>query len=290
MELRVLRYFLAAAREGSITRAASQLHVSQPTMSRQIKELEQELGVKLFVRTNYSVKLTEEGRKLARRAEDIVDLADKAAAELKAREEVPHGDVFIGATREESMISVADCFAEILEDCPDIRMNTYSGPLPDVLERLDSGVLDFAQTSDFPEIEKYAHFPLNMKNTWGLVMRRDDPLSRRASFTVEELCTIPLICSRKWIDQGFPEWIERVSGRLRIVAAMNMAYHAGVLVRSGIGCAVTVDKLADVGGSDLCFRPIEGAPAQDMHLVYRKKAALSPQARLFVEKLREKAE
>nr|MCR5683172.1 LysR family transcriptional regulator [Clostridiales bacterium] len=226
MEIRVLRSFLEAAREGNMTRAAERLYLSQPTVSKQIRELEEELGAKLFVRSNYSVRLTEAGMLLKERAEDILSLVDRTEAEFKSLEEVNSGDLYIGAPESEAMGLFAEAMHELREKYPKIRCNIYSGNLTDVCERLDKGLLDLAIVMSWADLSKYGCLRLPMKDTWGVLMRRDDPLTEKETVSVEELKDLPLICSRQWLDQEFPQWFAGSAGGVNIAATYNLAYNA----------------------------------------------------------------
>lgn len=289
MEIRTLRYFFETAREGNMTRAAQRLYVTQPTMSKQLKELEQELGVKLFHRSNYSIKLTQAGLLLRDRAEDILTLVDKTEAEFKSMEEVSSGDIFVGAPESEAMRLFAEVVRDLQKTHPGIRCNIYSGNLTDVCERLDKGLLDFAIVMGFADISKYDHLTMPMKDTWGLLLGRDDPLARRECFHVEDLKELPLICSRQWIDQEFPQWFSASAGSLRITATYNLVFNASVMVKSGIGYAVVLDKLVHTGSdSDLVFRPLSGVPQTDLYVIWRKKQTLSPIAKLLLRELKER--
>ena len=286
MEIRTLRCFLETAREGNMTRAAQRLYITQPTMSKQLKELEQELGVKLFYRSNYSIKLTQAGMLLRDRAEDILTLVDKTEAEFKSMEAVNSGDIFVGAPESEAMSLFAEVVRELQETYPKIRCNIYSGNLTDVCERLDKGLLDFAIVMGFVDISKYDHLTMPMKDTWGLLLRKDDPLSDKDSFSVEDLKGLPLICSRQWIDQEFPQWFPASVASLRITATYNLVFNGSVLVRSGVGYAVVLDRLVHTGpGSDLVFRPLKDVPQTDLYVIWRKKQSLSPVAELLLREL-----
>ena len=171
MEIRVLRYFLEMAREGNITRAAERLHVSQPTLSKQLKDLEGELGKKLFVRSNYSVKLTDEGMLLRKRAEDILDMVDKTADEFKALGEITGGDIRIGCAESDGVKYLARCVKSLQEQYPRIRLHLYSGNTEDVAERLDRGLLDFAVLAQEVDLSKYNYLEVPHSDRWGLVMR-----------------------------------------------------------------------------------------------------------------------
>lgn len=286
MEIRVLRYFLETAREENMTRAAERLFISQPTMSKQLKELEQELGTKLFIRSNYSIKLTEAGMLLRERAEDILSLVDKTEAEFKSLEEQNIGDIYVGAPETDSMSLFAEAIRDLQKTYPGIRCNIYSGNLEDVCGRLDKGLLDFAIVMSYVDLSKYNYLSMPARETWGVIMRKDDPLARRPSLSIDDLRELPLICSRQWIDQEFPQWFSMDTGKINIVATYNLAFNGAVMVKTGMGYAIALDKLIDTGEtSDLTFRPLLNVPETDMYVIWRKYQTFTPIAQLLVNEL-----
>ena len=287
MEIRVLRYFLETAREGNMTRAAERLFISQPTMSKQLKELENELGAKLFIRSNYSIRLTEAGMLLRDRAEDILSLVDKTKAEFKSLEETNSGDIFVGAPESEAMSLFAEAVHTLQKNYPRIRCNIYSGNLSDVCERLDKGLLDFAIVMSYVDLSKYNYLELPMKDTWGILMRKDDPLTGKSSFAASDLDKLPLICSRQWIDQESPRWLGAAAKDMNIVATYNLVFNGSVMVRAGMGYAVVLDKLVNTGeNSDLTFIPLSGVPQTEMYVIWRKYQTFTPIANLLLQELK----
>lgn len=287
MEIRVLRYFLETAREGNMTRAAERLFISQPTMSKQLKELEQELGTKLFVRSNYNIKLTEAGMLLRDRAEDILSLMDKTLEEFRSLDEINSGDIFVGALESEAMSLFAETVRDLQKMYPKIRCNIYSGNLTDVCERLDKGLLDFAIVMSYVDLSKYNYLKLPMKDSWGVLMRKDDPLAGKDRFEVSDLAGLPLICSRQWIDREVPEWFGSESKKLNITATYNLVYNGSVMVKAGMGYAVILDKLISTGDdSELIFKPLSGAPRTEMYVIWRKYQTFTPVAKLLMEELK----
>ena len=287
MEIRVLRYFLETAREGNMTRAAERLFISQPTMSKQLKELEQELGTKLFIRSNYNIKLTEAGMLLRDRAEDILSLMDKTLEEFRSLEEINSGDIFVGALESETMSLFAETVRDLQKMYPRIRCNIYSGNLADVCERLDKGLLDFAIVMSYVDLSKYNYLKLPMKDSWGVLMRKDDPLAGKDRFEISDLAGLPLICSRQWIDREVPEWFGSDSKRINITATYNLVYNGSVMVRAGMGYAVILDKLISTGDdSDLIFKPLSGVPQTEMYVIWRKYQTFTPVAKLLMEELK----
>ena len=287
MEIRVLRYFLETAREGNMTRAAERLFISQPTMSKQLKELENELGAKLFIRSNYSIRLTEAGLLLRDRAEDILSLVAKTEAEFKSLEETNSGDIFVGAPESEAMSLFAEAVHTLQKNYPRIRCNIYSGNLSDVCERLDKGLLDFAIVMSYVDLSKYNYLELPMKDTWGILMRKDDPLTGKSSFAASDLDKLPLICSRQWIDQESPRWLGAAAKDMNIVATYNLVFNGSVMVRAGMGYAVVLDKLVNTGEeSDLTFIPLSGVPQTEMYVIWRKYQTFTPIAHLLLQELK----
>ena len=287
MELRVLRYFLAVAREGSVTRAAQRLHVSQPTLSKQIKDLEGELGKKLLVRSSFSVHLTEEGLLLRRRAEEILSMVDKTEEEFKALGEISGGDIHIGAAESDSIKHLARRIKAVQTRYPRIRVHVYSGDRSDLAQRLEQGLLDFAVLVESGDLSKYNYLPLPDGDTWGVILRRDHPLAEREGITPEDLLEVPLICPRQGLQKELSDWFqERVDG-LTIVATCNLAYNGGVLAREGLGCLLSFDRLVDTGpDSPLCFRPLTPPLRSRLFLVWKKYAVFSPAAAVLLEELK----
>ncbi|MCI9587891.1 MAG: LysR family transcriptional regulator [Oscillospiraceae bacterium] len=287
MELRVLRYFLAVAREGSVTRAAQRLHVSQPTLSKQIKDLEGELGKKLFVRSSFSVCLTEEGLLLRRRAEEILSMVDKTEEEFKALGEISGGDIHIGAAESDSIKHLARRIKAVQTRYPRIRVHVYSGDRSDLAQRLEQGLLDFAVLVESGDLSRYNYLPLPDGDTWGVILRRDHPLAEREGITPEDLLEVPLICPRQGLQKELSDWFqERVDG-LTIVATCNLAYNGGVLAREGLGCLLSFDRLVDTGpDSPLCFRPLTPPLRSRLFLVWKKYAVFSPAAAVLLEELK----
>ncbi|MBR2547387.1 MAG: LysR family transcriptional regulator [Eubacterium sp.] len=286
MEIRTLRYFLETAREGNMTRAAERLFVSQPTMSKQLKELENELGTRLFIRSNYSIRLTDAGMLLKKRAEDIISLVDKTEAEFRSLEKINSGDIYVGAPESESMALFAEAVSALQKDNPGIRCNIYSGNHEEVCDRLDKGLLDFAIVMSYVDLSKYNYLEIPAKDSWGVLMRKSDPLASKESLTVDELKKYPLICSRQWVDQDLPHWFGEDSDRLNIAATYNLAFNGAVMARAGIGYAVVLDKLIDTSeSSSLTFRPLSDVPGTGLYVIWRKYQTFTPVAQLLMNEL-----
>ena len=293
MEIRVLRYFLAIARESSITNAANFLHVTQPTLSRQIRDLEEELGQRLFVRGSHHMSLTAEGMILRKRAEEIISMVDKTEAEFQSMEHMVSGDIYIGSGETKAIQVVAQIAKELRDTYPGIHYHLYSGNSEDVTERLDKGLLDFGILIQPADISKYDYLNLPAKDTWGVVMKKDSPLSKKEVIRKEDLLEVPLICSRQAIMQErsgneFAQWFGEDFDRLNIVTTFNLVYNAAIMVEAGVGYAVTIDKLVNTAESSaLCFRPLEPKLDSGLNLIWKKYQVFSSAAELFLERLQD---
>ena len=286
MDIRVLKYFLETARESSMTRAADKLCVSQPTMSKQLKDLENELGVKLFTRSNYSIKLTEAGLILKDRAEDIVNLVEKTISEFKNLEDFSTGDIYVGAAESDLIKYFAEAVKDLQKRFPKIRCNIYSGNKIDVCEKLDKGLLDFAIVTNFLDLSKYNHLKMPSYDTWGVIMRKSDPLAKKKIIKYDDLAERPLICSRQWLEQDVSQWFGEKAKKVNIVATYNLAFNASVMVKAGIGYALIYDKLVDTSNdSELTFRPLKSAPKSEMFVIWRKNQTFSHVAKLLLDEL-----
>lgn len=289
MEIRVLRYFLETAREENMTRAAERLYVSQPTMSKQLKELEKELGVKLFRRSNYNIKLTEAGMLLRERAKDILSLVDKTLEEFKSLDNLSSGDIYVGAPESEAMEQFAQVVSDLQRRYPGVRCNIYSGNMQDVCEKLDKGLLDFAIVMNYVDLKKYNYLPMMTEDTWGVILRRDDPLAQNEAFTISMLKELPLICSRQWVDYELPQWFGSNTADIRITATYNLPYNGAVMAKAGVGYAMMLDKLVQTDeDSELVFRPLLDVPKAEMYIIWRKYQTFTPVSQLLVKALREK--
>lgn len=294
MELRVLRYFLAVAREGTIVGAAKFLHVTQPTLSRQLQDLEEELGQQLFLRSNRTITLTPEGMLLRKRAEEVLEIINRTEADFNAMGENISGFVHIGGGESHAMKLIAENIRNLREDYPAIRCNLYSGNAEDVMERLDKGILDFGILIQPVDISKYDSIALPIRDVWGVVMRKDSPLAAKKSVTLRDLLNLPLICSRISIRQSavknaYAEWFGNRFEKLNIVATYNLIYNAALMVESGIGYALALDGLVDtLGNRSLCFRPLEPRLESGLNIVWKKYQVFSKAAEVFLEKLQER--
>ncbi len=290
MEFRVLGYFLAVAREESISGAAEFLHLSQPTLSRQLKDLEDELGKKLFIRGNRKITLTEEGMLLRKRAEEIIDLMKKTEDEITQSDETVAGDIYIGAAEAESVRYLTQCAKELQSEYPMIRYHIASGDRESVMEQLDKGLIDFALLHDEVDTTRYERIAVPYKNIWGVLMRRDSPLADKKFVTAEDLKDLPMIVSRQMYKRSdFQQSLNEVSSNIHVVATYNLLYNGSLMVEEGMGYALCFDKIINTSGdSRLCFKPLIPQMETGMAVVWKRYQLFSKAAQKFLQRLRDK--
>lgn len=289
MEIRVLRYFLAVAQEGSVTRAARALHLTHPTLSRQIRELEEELGQTLFSRGGRELSLTREGLLLRQRAEEIVGLAEITEKEFRSLgEKTVSGDLSIGCGESKALSFVTDALKVLQDEHPLIIPHFFSGNGEIVMDRLDKGLLDFAVLMGAENTERYYFLPLPNHDTWGLLMDKDDPMAQKKAITAEDLLGIPLILSSQSLSRDeLSGWLGFPMSRLHIAATYTLLFNGSLMVRSGLGYALCFDHIAPSGkDSPFAFRPL----TSPLSLVWKKHQILSAPAEAFLAKIREAGE
>ena len=244
MELRVLQYFLAVAREQSISGAAEFLHLSQPTLSRQIKDMEKELGKQLLIRGNRRITLTEEGMILCKRAEEIMELVKKTENEITLSDESIAGDIYIGAGESNSVGYIAKVANALRREYPLVHFHIESGDAQTVYEQLDKGLIDFGLLFGNIDLTKYNSISLPTKDNWGVLMPKDSELAKKDVITPNDLMKEPLIVSRQGITRGeLQNWFKLPEEKLNVVATYNLLYNASLLVEEGVGYALCLDKI-----------------------------------------------
>lgn len=292
MKIRVLKYFLAITREQSINRAAESLYLSQPSLSRQIQNLEEELGKQLLIRGTKGTRkitLTEEGMILKKRAEEILNLIEKTENEISLSDNIIAGDVYIGAGETDAVRLLAKIAKEIQSNYPDIHYHISSGNAEFVLEQLDKGLIDFGLVFGNVDSKKYNALKLSSKDTWGVLMRKDSELSHKKYITPKDLYDKPLIISHQRNQGGdFSSWLNCNLEKLNIVATYNLLFNASLLVDEGLGYAIVLDKIINTGdNSNLCFRPLEPAVEAELSFIWKKYQVFSKAAEQFLIKLKE---
>ena len=288
MELRTLRYYLAVCEAGSMSRAAERLHVTQPTLSRQISELERELGCALLIRHSRSVEPTEEGLHLMARASDIVSLADLTEDEYRDRGEVVAGDIRIACGESSGIALVASCAREFRIRYPQVRFCLHSGNADYVVERLERGLDDFAILFSYPGIERYEHMRLPHTDAWGIYLPEGDPLAAKEVISSEDLEGVPLIASEQALETDeLSTWLGDSLARVKVAATYTLGYNALMFVREGAGSMLGFDSLAATGpGTGLEFRPLWPPIVAHVDFAWRRSQKLSRAAKLFLDDLR----
>ena len=285
MELRVLRYFLAVAREENITKAAALLHVTQPTLSRQLMQLEDELGVQLFRRSQYRVILTEDGMLLRRRAQEIVELADKAERELQHHETELTGEVAIGCGESVAMTFLSEHIRAFRALHPQVQFRIYSAIADDVKERIEKGLLDMGLLTEPVDIGRYAFLRTPQKDRWGVLLPKDHPLAKKPAVTPDDLLGIPLLLSgRETIRSELASWFGDAYEKIEIAATFNLVLNAANMVKNGIGAALCFDlgNLSD----EVTFVPLSPTLETGTVLAWKKDQTDSPAAEQFLRFIR----
>lgn len=289
MEIRVLKYFLTVAEAGNITKAANSMHLTQPTLSRQLQDLEKELGQKLFVRGNHSVSLTPEGMLLKKRAEEIIELVEKTENEFSTIKDEVAGDIYIGSGETKSIKLIAEVMRKLKKDYPKIKFHIVSGDSEDLVERLDKGLLDFCVLIQPFNLEKYNSIDLGAKDTWGILVRNDDPLAKKKDVKIDDLIGLPLLISRQVIkktieDNPILNWFGDNFEKVNIVGTYNLLYNAAIMTEDKIGYALGLDRLiADTINSPLTFRPLNPKLEVGISVAWKKNQVFSKPAKLFLE-------
>lgn len=290
MELRVLQYFLAVAREQNISSAAASLHLSQPTLSTQLKALEKELGKQLLIRGTQGsrkILLTEEGMILRKRAEEILKLVQITENEISQSEEIIAGDVYIGAGESDTIRLFAKAARHLRQEYPDIRFHILSGNAAFVQEYLDRGLIDFGVIYSPVDTSVYHSIKIPLCDTWGVLMRKDSPLAEKECIHPQDLWNKPLILSAQKSDAWpMSNWFQRDLAHLNIAATYNLVFNASLMVDEGLGYAICFDKLINVSGdSNLCFRPLSPQMDAQASIIWKRYQIFSKASERFLKEL-----
>lgn len=283
MEIRVLRYFVEIARKGSMTAAAEMLHVSQSALSKQIKELEGELGKKLFKRKSRCVVLTDEGILLRRRAEDILEMVDKTTDDFKSMDDLQGGDVYLGCAESYLIASIARVIKNFKKRYPLFRYHIVSGDRTVVLDRLDRDLLDFGVVVEMPPRDRYQYLELPGTDTWGVLMPKNHPLTSKNNVCVEDLYGEELICSEHATEADIPRWCGKEIDKLNFTGYSNLAYNGGLFVKEGLGLMLAFEHLISPSEENgLVFRPLEPKLENKIYLIWRKYQIFTPIAKCLL--------
>lgn len=277
MELRVLRYFLAVAQYQNITRATQELLVSQPTLSRQLAELEAELGVTLFIRGHRQITLTEAGEYLQARAKEIVQLADQVIS----------GTLALSAGESVGMQRIMTVLSQMIHDYPDIKLRLVSGNAAEMEAALKRGTIDFAVLMADRALDNYHHLQLPETERWGLVLRKDDPLAQKEAIAPSDLLGLPLLLSEQAVEEHrFQKWWGNLEKKLQIIGTYTLVFNAQLMVKQGQAYVLSFDDLIDNSNqSELTFRPLTPQLTETTSVIWKKNIVRSKVAELFIKRL-----
>ena len=286
MEIRTLRYFLAVAREENMSRAAEQLHVTQPTLSKALKSLEEELGKKLFTRHSFSIALTEEGVLLRDRAEDLVSMADKIEQEFLSLDDITGGDLYFGLAESWQIRYLAREIREFKKVYSDLRYHITSGDTEQVTEKMDKGLLDFAAIFEIPDVRKYNYIQFPEADYFGAVVPADAELAKKERITAEDLAGLPLFTSEQSWENDIRPWAKEHFSRLNLEGSFRLAYNGSMFAREGLGILLTLNNLIDTSPeSGLVFRPLYPHLEMKMYLIWKKYQSFTPIAERFLKQI-----
>ena len=288
MEIRTLRYFLATAREENMTRAAQILHVTQPTLSKALKSLEDELGKKLFIRHSFSIQLTEEGVLLRNRAEDLIRMADKIEQEFISLDDISGGELYLGLAESYQIRYLARMIKDFKTRYPNLHYHITSGDTEQIADKLDKGLLDFLVLAEQPDSRKYEYLTFPEKDVWGLVIPDTDPLAEKDVIRPEDLAGLPLFCSEQAWNGDIKRWAGRCFSKMKLEGSFRLSYNGSVFAREGLGYLLTFRHLIDTsGGSGLVFRPLEPALETALYIAWNRYQAFTPIAERFLQQLKD---
>jgi len=292
VEIRLLRYFIAVANHQSISAAAKYLHISQPTLSRQLSDFEQELGTPLFIRGNRKITLTSEGLFLLTKAKEIVELVDKTKANFNQTTDIISGEIYIGGGETDAMRFIAQTLKDIRQDHPAVQFHLYSGNADDITEKLDNGLLDFGIVIEPTDKQKYDFLQLPATDTWGVLMRKDSTLANQDFIQPVDLIDKPLLISRQTtVDNELTGWLRQDIKNLHITGTYNLLFNAALMVEENIGYAICLDKLINTSGNSvLCFKPFKPRLKANLNIIWKKHQVFTQAAVLFLEQIRHNIE
>ena len=286
MEIKNLRYFLAVAREENMSKAAEQLHVSQPTLSKTLKSLEEELGKKLFVRHSFSISLTDEGMLLRDRAQDLVAMSDKIEQEFNSLDDITGGDIYFGLAESYQIRYLAREIYKLKEKYPNFTYHITSGDTEQVTEKLDKGILDFAVLCETPDSNKYEYVKFPEADVWGAIISSSHPLAKKKSIHVSDLIGQPLFVSEQSWNNEIKTWAKERFPKLKLEGSFRLSYNGSVFARENLGILLTFKDLINTEGTDMVFRPLSPELKSELYLIWNKYQAFTPIAEKFLEQIK----
>ena len=287
MEIRTLRYFLAVAREENMSRAAEHLHVTQPTLSKALKALENELGKKLFTRHSFSIALTEEGVLLRNRAEDLVSMADKIEQEFLTLDEITGGDIYFGLAESYQIRYLAREIRTFKETYPGLKYHITSGDTEQVTEKLDKGLLDFAVICETPDERKYNYILFPEADYFGAIVPASSALAEKECITPQDLAGQPLFCSEQSWENDIRPWAGDTFPQLHLEGSFRLSYNGSMFAKEGLGILLTLNNLIDTSPENgLVFRPLSPRLEMKMYLIWNKYQSFTPIAERFLKQIK----
>ena len=270
-----------------MSRAAEQLHVTQPTLSKALKALEEELGKKLFTRHSFSIALTEEGVLLRDRAEDLVSMADKIEQEFLSLDDITGGDLYFGLAESYQIRYLAREIRQMKKAYPNLRYHITSGDTEQVTEKLDKGLLDFAVICTAPDERKYHAIPFPESDYFGAAFPADSALAEHEAITADELVGQPLFCSEQSWEHDIRPWAKERFSQLHLEGSFRLSYNGSMFAKEGLGVLLTLNDLIDTSpGSGLVFRPLSPKLEMKMFLIWNKYQNFTPIAERFLKQIR----
>ena len=287
MEFKALKYFLTAAREGSITKAANRLGLTQPNLSRQINMLERDIGKKLFIRSNYKIKLTSDGVLLKKRAEEIMDMVDKTREDFKSSDSIIAGDIYIGAAETEAINSIAKIIKDMRKDFPNIIYHIHSGNYGDITEKLDKGLIDFGILIEPADLSLYDYIDIPTNEVWGILARRDSKIAKNKFVEKKDLINLPIIIpttivKNKSHNNQFLKWFDDNIEKLNTILTINLIYSSIFMVKEGIGHPLTINN---INTENICFIPLKPKIKPRINIVWKKNQIFSPASKIFLDRI-----
>jgi len=287
MEIKHLRYFLAVAREENMTKAADMLHVTQPTLSKALKTLENELGKRLFTRHSFSISLTDEGMLLRDRAEDLIAMADRIEQEFITLDDITGGDIYFGLAESYQIKYLAREIRILKSRYPGFTYHITSGDTEQVTEKLDKGLLDFAVLCEKPNTAKYDYVKFPEADIWGAVMPTDHPLAMKKSIKVKDLIGQPLFCSEQSWNNEIPAWAGDDFERLHLEGSFRLSYNGSLFAQEGLGILLTFKHLVECSEENgLVFRPLSPKQTSELYLIWHKFPSFTPIAEKFLAQIK----
>ena len=288
MEIRTLRYFLAVAREENMSRAAKLLHVTQPTLSKQLKSLEEELGKKLFTRHSFSIKLTDEGILLRNRAEDLVSMADKIEQEFVSLDDIAGGELYLGLAESYQLRYLARSIKDFKQHYPDLHYHITSGDTEQLSEKVDKGLLDFVVLVEQPDIRKYEYIEFPQTDTWGLIIPDTDPLAKKKAIRLDDLVGLPLFCSDQAWNGDIKNWAGNRFSELQLEGSFRLSYNGSIFAMEGLGYLLTYEHLVNTSkDSGLVFRPLSPKLENRIYIAWNRYQVFTPIADRFLAHLKD---